>query len=83
MKSIYDCKSHLFRTTKTSHVLSRYQGFDDLKERAMNALTLSAVIATIAALYAVVFVGFYRWSTYALIFPPDGPARPSITQPLE
>jgi hypothetical protein len=83
MKSIDGGKTHLSRTTTMAHVARRYRGFDDGKERAMDAVMLLAVVAAIVALYAVMFVGFYHWSHYAPIFPPDGASGPAITQPLE
>jgi hypothetical protein len=61
----------------------RYRVFDDLKERVMDAVILSVLVASIVALYAVMSVGLYRWSHYAPILPPDGLGAPAITQLLE
>ena len=71
------------RATTIARVPVGYRGFDDCKERTINAITLSAVVAVIVALYAVMFLGFYRWSHYAPVFPPDNPGATAITQPLE
>ncbi len=79
MKSIHGGHTALLRTTTMSRVPC-YQGFDDLKARVMDVVTLIAVIAAIVVLNAAMFVAFYRWSRYAPIFPPDG-AGPAIVEP--
>ena len=78
MKSIQGGKSHLLGATTMGHVPLRCRASDDLKERAINAVTLSAVVVAIVALYAVMFVGFYRWTHYAPLLPPENGA--AITQ---
>ena len=90
MKSIYGGKSPLLHTTTMAHVsghtttMAHVSGhhwcFDDLKERALDAVTLLAVVAAIVALNVVMFVGFYRWSRYAPIFRPHA-AGPPIVEP--
>jgi hypothetical protein len=79
MKSIHAGKSHLLRTT-ISRVNARFRGSDDLKERAMTDVVLSAGFIVIVVLYVVMLVGLYRWSHYAPIFPPDGEAGPPIEE---
>ena len=80
MKSIHAGKSHLLRTTTISRVLARFRSSDDLKERAMTDVVLSAGFAVIILLYVVMLVGLYRWSHYAPIFPPDDAGGPSIEE---
>ncbi len=82
MKSINGSGIHQLRTITMPHVPGHYRGSDDLAERA-TAVTLSAVVAAIIALYAVMFVALYHWSRYAPIFPPDGAAETAIVQLLE
>ena len=38
----------------------------------MNALTVTAGVAAIVALYVVMFAAVYLWSRHAPIFPPNG-----------
>jgi hypothetical protein len=83
MKSIYGAENHLLRATAMAQVPVRYRAFDDRKERAIDAVTFSALVAAIVVLCAVMFVGLYRWSHYSPIFPPDDADGPAITQPLE
>jgi hypothetical protein len=80
MKSVHAAKGHLLRTTTISRVLARFRGSDDLKERALTDVVLSAGFAVIVVLYIVMLVGLYRWSRYAPIFPPDGAAGPPIEE---
>jgi hypothetical protein len=82
MKSTHAGKSHLLRTTTISGVLARLRGSDDLKERAMTDVVLSAGFVVVVVLYVVMFVGLYRWSRYAPIFPPDGAAGPPIEETM-
>jgi hypothetical protein len=63
-----------------AHVSGHNRCFDDLKERAMDAVTLLAVVAAIVALNVVMFVGVYRWSRYAPIFWSHA-AVPPIVEP--
>jgi hypothetical protein len=79
MKSICAGKSHILRTTAVSRVLARFRSSDDLKERALTDVVLSAGFAVIILLYVVMIVGLYHWSHYAPIFPPDSAAG----QPIE
>jgi hypothetical protein len=79
MKTTCGGHSALLRNTTMSHVPC-YQGFDDLKQRVMNVVTVLAVIAAIVALNVMMFVAVYRWSRYAPILPPDG-AGPAIAEP--
>lgn len=67
MKSNNAGNSRLSRITTMSPVLGVDRGFDEQKERAMTAVTLSAVIAAIVALYTVMFGAVYLWSRYAPI----------------
>jgi len=46
----------------------------------MTDVVLSAGLSSIVVLYVVMFVGLYRWSHYAPIFPPDGEAGPPIEE---
>jgi hypothetical protein len=78
MKSVDAGKHHLLRTTAVSRVLARFRGSDDLKERAMTDVVLSAGFVVVVVLYVVMLVGLYRWSHYAPIFPPDGAAGPAL-----
>ena len=72
MKSSHADTSSFSRTTKTSGVPGEYRDFDSQKERAMNALTVTAGVAAIVALYVVMFAAVYLWSRHAPIFPPNG-----------
>jgi hypothetical protein len=63
-------------------VLAPFTGSDALKERAMTDVVLSAGLSSIVMLYVVMFVGLYRWSHYAPIFPPDGEAGPPIEETM-
>ena len=83
IKLRHDGKSHSLRTATIGSGSGRYEGFDGLKERATNAVILTLVAAAVVVLCAVMGIGFYRWSRYALIFAPDGAAGPAITYPLE
>ncbi len=65
MKSTYIGKRDLFRCTRNSRCL----GY--LKERVETIMTFSAVVVATLAMYAVMSVALYRWSSYAPIFPPD------------
>jgi len=78
MKSIHAGKSHLLRTATISRVFARFRSSDDLKERALTNVVLSAGFAAIVLLYVVMLVGLYRWSRYAPIFSSAGAARPTI-----
>jgi len=71
MKSIQDEKSRLLGTARMDHEPGRHQVSDDLKERVETDVVLSAGFAVIVALCVVMFVGLYRWSRSAPIFPPD------------
>ena len=71
MKSVHAGKNYPLRTTAISRVLARFRSSDDLKERAMTDVVLSAGFVVVVVLYVVMFVGLYRWSRYAPIFPPD------------
>ena len=82
MKSIHGGGSHLLRTTTIPHVPGHCRGSDDLTDRA-TAVTLSAVVAAIIALYAVMFVALYHWSRYAPILPPDGAGETATMQLIE
>ena len=82
MKLTQGGKSHLLRATTIPYVPGRSQHFDDLKERAMDVVTLSAVVAVVVALYALMFVALYCWSHHAPIFPPDGAAGQTMTEPI-
>ena len=82
MKSIQGGKS-LLRTTTMVQVPVRFWAFEELKERVKNTVTLLAIVAAIVALYAVMFVGFYRWTHYAPIFPPQDAGGLPILPPLE
>jgi hypothetical protein len=79
MKSIHLGNSPLLRTSTISNVPGHYRSLDDLKERGKDVATLSAVVAVIILLYAVMFVGLYRWSRYAPVFP-DGAAGSTTTE---
>ena len=74
MKSSHAGTSHLLRTTTISGVPGGYRSFDSPKERAINALTVTAGVAAIVALYVVMFGAVYLWSRYAPIFPANGAA---------
>ena len=65
------------------HVPNHYWDFDDLRKRVISAVPLTLAVAAIIALYVLMFLGVYRWSLYAPIFPPDATGGPAITQPLE
>jgi hypothetical protein len=82
MKSICAGKSYLLRTTTISRVLARFRSSDDLKERTMTDVVLSAGFAVIILLYVVMLVGLYRWSHYAPIFPPDDAAGSPIEETM-
>ncbi|HKN00255.1 MAG TPA: hypothetical protein VJX23_07035 [Candidatus Binataceae bacterium] len=82
MKSIQDEKSLLLGTAKTPHESGRHIVSDDLKERLETDVVVSAGFAVIVALCVVMFVGLYRWSRYAPIFPPDGAAGPAIEETI-
>jgi hypothetical protein len=82
MKSMHGGKSHLLRATTMPYVPGRSRRFDELKERAIDVVTLSAVVAVVVALYAVMFVALYYWSHNAPIFPPDSPAGQTMTEPI-
>jgi hypothetical protein len=79
MKSINDGKT---KNIEMSSVLARFRGFDDLKERAVTDVVLSAGFAAIVLLYVVMFVALYRWSRYAPIFLPDAAAGPAIEEAM-
>jgi hypothetical protein len=79
MKSINDGKT---KNIGMSSVLARFRGFDDLKERAVTDVVLSAGFAAIVLLYVVMFVALYRWSRYAPIFLPDAAAGPAIEEAM-
>jgi len=89
MKSIYGGKSPLLHTTTMAHVSGHtttmahvsghHRCFDDLKERALDAVTLLAVVAAIVALNLVMVVAVYHWSRNAPIFRPH--AGPPIVEP--
>jgi hypothetical protein len=81
MKSIHGGNSPLLRTATISSVPGHYRSFDDLKERAKDVATLSAVAAVIIVLYAVMFVALCRWSRYAPVFP-DGGAGSTTTEQI-
>lgn len=66
----------------TSSVLARFRGFDDLKERAMTDVVVSAGFAAIVLLYVVMFVALYRWSRYAPIFPSDAAAGQAMEEAM-
>ncbi len=78
MKSIPVTEQHLVENTKLSRVLGRFKNSSGLKERAMTDVVLSVGFAVIVLLYLLMLVGFYRWSHYAPIFPPDGQAGPAL-----
>jgi hypothetical protein len=82
MNSIHDEKSHLLGTTMMLHDPVRHKVFEDLKERVMTDVALSAGFAAIVALYVVMAVGLYCWSRHAPIFPPDGAAGPAIEEAI-
>jgi hypothetical protein len=74
-------QSNLLRIPATSYVQRRRQG-DCVKERAMtDAVLIVALVATILALYAAMFVGVYRWSHYDPLLPPESAAiaRPATS----
>ena len=79
MKSVHAGKNHPLRTTAISRVLARFRSSDDLKERAMTDVVLSAGFIVVVVLYVVMLVGLYRWSHYARSFrrtaPPDQRSR--------
>jgi len=72
MKSSHAGTGRFSRTTKTSGVPGVYRDFDSQKERAMNALAVTAGVAGIVALYVVMFAAVYLWSRHAPIFPANG-----------
>jgi hypothetical protein len=84
MKSLNGGKTHPLRTLtiRMSSVLPRHRGFDDLRERAMSDVVLSAGFATIVLLYVVMFVALCPWSRYAPIFQPDGAAGAAIEKTM-
>jgi hypothetical protein len=82
MKSIHAGKSDLLRSATISRVLARFGGSDDLKERAMTDVVLSAGFAVIFVLYLLMFVALYRWSRNAPVFPPDRAATPPIGEAI-
>jgi hypothetical protein len=80
MKSIYAGRSPLFHTTTMAHVSGHHRCFDDLKERALGAVTMLAVVVAIVALNVAMSVAVYRWSRSAPIFRPQA-AGPPIVEP--
>jgi ABC-type sulfate transport system permease component len=82
MKSMHGGKSQLLRATTLPYAPGRSRRFDDLKERAMDAVTLSAMVAVVVALYAVMFMALYCWSHHAPIFPPDSAAGQTMMEPI-
>jgi len=80
MKSIDDENGHLLRTTTMSRGLGRHGGFDELKERVMTDVVLSALFAVIVALCLAMIVGLYCWGRHAQIFSPDAAAQPMIVE---
>jgi hypothetical protein len=82
VKSMHAGKSHLLRATTISRVLVRLRGSDDLKERAMTDLLLSAVFVGVAVVWIVMLVGLYHGRRYAPAFPPDVAAGPQIEEAM-
>ena len=70
MKSLQGEKRPNLRVTTISRIAD-HSHFEDLKERAMLALAWSIGVAAVVALYAVMLVALYHWSSHAPIFPPD------------
>jgi hypothetical protein len=73
MKSMQGGRSPYLRTVAISHSAGG-SAFDDLRERAIDAVTWFALVAMVVTLYAVMLVALYRWSVYAPIFPPESGA---------
>lgn len=78
MKSIQATEKHPLRSTAISRMLARFRNSNDLKERAMTDVVLSAGFLVMVVLYVAMLVGLYRWSHYAPLFPPDGEAGPAL-----
>ena len=82
MKSNYAGQSQLSRTTTMSSVPAVDRGLGNQKEPAKTTATLSAAVAAIFALYAVMFLSVYLWSRYAPVFPPDSVEGPAIVEAM-
>jgi hypothetical protein len=78
MKSIQATEKHPLRSRAISRMLARFRNSNDLKERAMTDVVLSAGFLVMVVLYVAMLVGLYRWSHYAPLFPPDGQAGPAL-----
>ena len=64
-------KGYLLRPATMSVGAVRHRDFNDLKERALTDLLLSALFAVIVALCLAMVVGLYCWGHHAQMFPSE------------